>query len=89
MVMDFPGKPEASAFSDALAVARPSSHKHVARPDCARVPPLLLQGLLAGIDELGANSQEILRQAGFSCAPPVSAMSTCASTSSAPTAARP
>jgi AraC-like DNA-binding protein len=64
MVMDFPGKPEASAFSDALAVARPSSHKHVARPDCARVPPLLLQGLLAGIDELGANSQEILRQAG-------------------------
>jgi AraC-like DNA-binding protein len=64
MVMDFPGKPEASAFSDALAAVRPPSRKHVARPDCARMPPTLLQGLLGGIDELGANSQEILRQAG-------------------------
>jgi hypothetical protein len=64
MGMDFPGKPEAAAFSDALGVARPSSHKHVARPDCARVPPTLLQGLLGGIDELGANSHEVLRQAG-------------------------
>ncbi len=64
MVMDFPGKPEASAFSDALGMARPPSHKHVARPDCARVPPTLLQGLLGGIDELGANSADILRQGG-------------------------
>jgi AraC-like DNA-binding protein len=68
MVMDFPGKPEASAFADALSVARPSSHKHVARPDCARVPPTLLQGLLGGIDELGASSQELLRQVGCDAA---------------------
>jgi hypothetical protein len=62
--MDFPGKLETSAFSDALSVARPATHKHVARPDCARVPPTLLQGLLGGIEELGASPQEILRQAG-------------------------
>ncbi len=64
MVMDFPGKPEVSVFSDALSMARPSPHKHVARPDCGRVPPMLLQGLLGSIDELGANSQEVLRQGG-------------------------
>src|ERR1700722_11032101 len=68
MVMDYPGKPEASAFSDALTVARAPSHKHVARPDCARVPPTLLLGLLASIDELGASSQEILRQVGCDAA---------------------
>lgn len=64
MGMDFPGKPETSAPADSLAAPRSLSHKHVARPDCARVPPTLLHGLLSGIDELGANPHDILRAGG-------------------------
>ena len=64
--MDVPGADEAGENCGAVALLRPASHKHVARPDCTGVPKSILQGLLAAMAEVGAQPEEILKRAGSS-----------------------
>lgn len=64
--MDVPGGGETSAGGGTVTVLRQNAPKHVARPDCTGVPKSILQGLLGAVTELGAEPEQILKEAGSS-----------------------
>ncbi len=64
MIMGSSGDPGLASAPGATCRSTMSTRKHVARPDCGRVPKSLLVALLNSVIEIGATPDQVLRQVG-------------------------